>query len=110
MIPEKWWLAYAHVAGAELAVVAGLPDAAERLVEAEPAVAENDWAAACLARATARHTGDPRLMAGSVARWECLGARFERAVTLVLLPERAAEAGAELAALRATMPGPRWIP
>jgi predicted ATPase/DNA-binding CsgD family transcriptional regulator len=108
--PEKWWLAYAHAAGAELAVVAGLPDAAERLVAAEAAAAENDWAAACLARATARHTGDPRLMAESVTRWERIGARFERAVTLVLLPERAAEGGEELAALRATMPGPQWIP
>ena len=62
----KWWLAYAHATGAELAVVAGLPDAAERLVAAEPAAAENDWAAACLARATARHTGNPELMAESV--------------------------------------------
>lgn len=55
--PEKWWLPYAHAAGAELAVVAGLPDAAQRLADAAPAAAENDWAAACLARATARHTG-----------------------------------------------------
>jgi predicted ATPase/DNA-binding CsgD family transcriptional regulator len=108
--PEKWWLAYAHAAGAELAVIAGLPDAAERLRQAEPAATENDWAAACLARATARHTGDLRLMVESVTRWERLGARFERAVTLLLLPERAAEGGAELAALRATTPGPQWIP
>jgi hypothetical protein len=64
--PEKWWLAYAHAAGAELAVVAGLPDAAERLAAAESAAAENDWASACLARATARHTGDPRLMVEAV--------------------------------------------
>ncbi|GAB3892031.1 hypothetical protein GCM10029964_066170 [Kibdelosporangium lantanae] len=100
--PEKWWLPYAHAAGAELAVVAGLPDAAQRLVDAEPAAAENDWAAACLARATARHTGDQRLLAESVIRWEDIGARFERAVTLTLLPDRAAEGHAELAALTAT--------
>jgi hypothetical protein len=108
--PEKWWFAYAHAAGAELAVLAGLPDAAERLVAAEPAAAENDWAAACLIRATARHTGNPELMAESVARWEDLGARFERAVTLLLVPDRSAEGAAELDALQAKPPGPLWIP
>ncbi|MFF1615870.1 hypothetical protein ACFVYA_49780, partial [Amycolatopsis sp. NPDC058278] len=107
--PEKWWLAYAHAAGAELAVVAGLPDAAERLVAAEPAEAENDWAAACLARANARHTGDPRLMTEAVTRWERLGARFERAVTLLLVPDRAGEGRTELAALSVTIPGAQWI-
>jgi hypothetical protein len=83
--PEKWWFAYAHAAGAELAVVAGLPDAAERLVEAESAAVENDWAAACLLRAKGRQTGDPRLIAESAARWEQLGAQFELAVTLQLV-------------------------
>jgi predicted ATPase/DNA-binding CsgD family transcriptional regulator len=44
------WLApYARAAAAELAVHAGLPDADERLAAA--ATEENDWAAACLARA-----------------------------------------------------------
>lgn len=108
--PEKWWMAYAHAAGAELAVVAGLPDAAERLAEAGPAAEENDWAAACLTRATARHTGDPQLMADSVTKWERLGARFERAVTMLLVPERAEEGRAELTALKAAAPGPQWIP
>ncbi|GLY87028.1 hypothetical protein [Actinoallomurus iriomotensis] len=87
--PEKWWLAYAHAAGAELAVVAGSPDAGERLAAAESAAAENDWAAACLARATARHTGDVRPAIESVTRWERIGARFEPAVTLMLVPGRA---------------------
>ncbi|GAB3826060.1 ATP-binding protein [Kribbella italica] len=100
--PQKWWLPYAHAAGAELAVVAGLPDAAERLAEAGPAAAENDWAAACLARAAARRTGDLELLAESVAQWERLGARFERAVTLQLIPFRADEGAAELAALKAS--------
>lgn len=86
VFPEKWWFAYAHAAGAELAVVAGLPEAGERLVEAESAAAENDWAAACLLRAKGRQTGDPRLIAESVARWEQLGAQFELAVTLQLVP------------------------
>ncbi|MEU0090799.1 LuxR C-terminal-related transcriptional regulator [Kribbella sp. NPDC006257] len=83
--PEKWWFAYAHAAGAELAVVAGLPDAGERLVEAESAAVENDWAAACLLRAKGRQAGDPRLIAESAARWEQLGAQFELAVTLQLV-------------------------
>lgn len=104
--PEKWWLPYAHAAGAELAVVAELPDAAERLAAAEPAADKNDWAAACHARATARLTGDARLMADSVAGWERIGARFERAVTLLLVPGRADEGRAELDALAATMPVP----
>lgn len=107
--PEKWWLPYAHAAGAELAVVAGLPDATQRLAAAEPAATENDWAAACLARATARHTGDSRLMAEAVTRWERLGARFERAATLLLVPDRVEEGRAELDALKATVPGPQWI-
>jgi hypothetical protein len=102
--PEQWWLAYAHAAGAELAVAAGLPDATERLAAAQPAALESDWAAACLLRATARRTGDQRLLAESVTAWERIGARFERAATLALLPDRAAEGRAELAALGAVIP------
>ncbi len=77
---EKWWLPYAHAAGAELAVVAGLPHAAECLAAAEPAAAENDWAAACLTRAKARHTGDRRLMAEAVATFDRIDAAFERTI------------------------------
>ncbi|MEO3848323.1 LuxR C-terminal-related transcriptional regulator [Streptomyces sp. B8F3] len=99
----------AHRLSDELAVVAGLPDAARRLADAEPAAAENDWAAACLARATARHTGDRRLLTESVARWERIDARFERAVTLVLMPDRAAEGHAEPADLKATPPAPSSV-
>lgn len=68
---------YARAVGAELAVVAGLPDAAERLVAAAPAAEQNDWAAACLARATGRLHGDMDALAASVAGWERIGARFE---------------------------------
>jgi hypothetical protein len=49
-------------------------------------------------------------MAESVARWEDLGARFERAVTLLLVPGRSEEGAAELDALHAKPPGPLWIP
>ncbi|NRQ38408.1 hypothetical protein HII36_42265 [Nonomuraea sp. NN258] len=96
---------YATAACAELAVVAGLPDAAGLLTAAEPAGRENDWAAACLARAAGRLTGDAAALEASVAGWERIGARFERACTLWLLPARRDEAVAELAALGATHPG-----
>ncbi|WP_405064537.1 LuxR C-terminal-related transcriptional regulator [Kribbella sp. NBC_01505] len=78
--PEKWWLPYAHAAGAELAVVAGLPDAADYLLAAEPAAAENAWAAACLTRAKARYTGDRELFDQAVAQWERIDADFERTI------------------------------
>jgi hypothetical protein len=90
---------YAHSAGAELAVAAGLPDAAARVDAAEPAATENAWAAACLARAKGRLHGDPDELAAAVEGWERIGARFERAATLLLLPDRADEGRAELTAL-----------
>ena len=81
---EPWWVAYARAAGAELAVVADLPDAAERVALAEPLAAENDWAAAGPARARGR-LGDRHALADAVERWERLGARFERDRTAALL-------------------------
>ncbi|MFI0367867.1 LuxR C-terminal-related transcriptional regulator [Actinomadura sp. 1N219] len=90
---------YSHAVGAELAVVAGLPDAAARVAAAEAAAAENAWGAACLARARGRLHGDPGELAAAVEGWERIGARFERASTLLLLPERADEGCAELATL-----------
>ncbi len=81
---EPWWAAYARAAGAELAVVADLPDAAERIALAEPLAAENDWAAACLARARGR-LGDRSALGDAVERWERLGARFERECTAALM-------------------------
>ncbi|MFI0404506.1 LuxR C-terminal-related transcriptional regulator [Actinomadura sp. 3N508] len=90
---------FSHAAGAELAVVAGLPDAAARVDAAEAAAAENAWGAACLARARGRLHDDPGELAASVESWERIGARFERASTLLLLPDRAEEGRAELATL-----------
>lgn len=90
---------YAHPVGAELAVLAGLPDAAARIDAAEPAAAENAWGAACLARARGRLHGDPAELAAAVEGWERIGARFERASTLLLLPGREDEGRAELAEL-----------
>ncbi|MFF0309654.1 ATP-binding protein [Streptosporangium sp. NPDC004379] len=102
--PQGRYQTYARAAGAELAVAAGLPDAAERLASASAVAGENDWAAACLARAEGRRSGDGAALAASVAGWERAGARFERACTLLLLPDRAAEGRAELAALGCPAP------
>ena len=97
--PKGRYEAYAQAAGAELAVVAGLADVDERLSAAAAATRENYWAAACLARAHGRRNNDRDAFIESVAAWERIGARFERAHTLLLLPGRAAEAHIELEAL-----------
>jgi predicted ATPase/DNA-binding CsgD family transcriptional regulator len=97
--PERRWKGYARAAGAELAVVAGLPDAAERLARIEPLAEEHQWAAACLARARGRLERDPDAIAEALTRWERLDARFERACTLLLLPDREPDGRAELRAL-----------
>jgi len=98
---EGWWGPYARAAGAELAVVAGLPDAADRLAAAASAGAENDWAAACLTRATGRLCGDPDQLQSAVDAFARIDARFERACTLLLTPDGEPEGRAELAQLRA---------
>lgn len=95
---DQRWVGYARVVGAELAVMADLPDAGYRIIAAEPYAAESDWAAACLARVRGR-LGDHAALADAVEQWYRLGARFERAATLALLPDRADEGRAELAAL-----------
>ncbi|MCU4749720.1 MULTISPECIES: ATP-binding protein [unclassified Streptomyces] len=89
--PHQFYDAYAWAVAAEAAVVAGLPDARRRLAAAAPAGAENAWAAACLARAAGRLDGDPDALHASLAGWERIGATFERACTLTLLPDREAE-------------------
>jgi hypothetical protein len=74
---QPWYSAYANATGAELAVLADLPDAPKRLAQAERTCVENDWAAACVARARWRLTGDRDAMRGSIKTWERIGARFE---------------------------------
>ena len=68
-----------------------LPDATDRLAAAAPAGEENYWAAACLARAAGRLNGDHGALARSLAGWEGIDARFERACTLLLMDGRADE-------------------
>ncbi|MEN3537599.1 LuxR C-terminal-related transcriptional regulator [Microbispora sp. ZYX-F-249] len=101
--PQGRYQSYARAAGAELAVASGLPDAGRRVSVAAEGN-ENDWAAACLARAAGRLHGDADALQDSVERWERVGARFERACTLLLLPARAAEGRAELATLGCPAP------
>ena len=69
------------------------------LAAAAPAGEENYWSAACLARAAGRLDGDQGALARSLAGWEGIDARFERACTLLLMDGRADEGRAELATL-----------
>ena len=82
---------YARASGAELAVVAQLPDAAERVKAAAPAIEQNDWAAACLARARGRLLGDIDVLSASAREWERIGALFELAHTRDLIETLRAE-------------------
>ncbi|TDE36823.1 LuxR C-terminal-related transcriptional regulator [Actinomadura sp. 6K520] len=99
--PQDWYRTYARAAGAELAVATGLPDAAERLAAARDTAAENDWAAACLTRAAGRLHDDPDELSAAAEDWERIGARYERACTLLLIPGRLDEGRKELADLHA---------
>jgi len=90
---------YAWAIAAEVAVVARLPDADGRLAAAAPAGDENYWATACLDRAAGRLSGDRELLERSIAGWERIDARFERACTLMLLDDRTDEGLAELRAI-----------
>ncbi|MBE1561557.1 ATP-binding protein [Nonomuraea africana] len=100
---DPFFRAYAQAVGAELAVMARLPDAEARMGVASGS-GENAWAAACLARARGRLSGDRREVEAALTGWERIGARFERACTLLLLPDRAEEGRAELTALGCDQP------
>ncbi|GAB3896446.1 hypothetical protein GCM10029964_077800 [Kibdelosporangium lantanae] len=77
------FLPYARSVAAELAVVAGLPDAADILAAVTPT--DHPWASAYASRAAGRLHGDPALLADSAERWEQLGAGAELAYTRRLL-------------------------
>ncbi|MCM0677545.1 LuxR C-terminal-related transcriptional regulator [Micromonospora phytophila] len=91
--------AYARAAAAELAVVLGLPDAAEYVTAAARTAPENDWVTACLDRAAGRLHGDIAALTAAVSGWERIGARYERACTLLLIPGREVTGRNELASL-----------
>jgi predicted ATPase/DNA-binding CsgD family transcriptional regulator len=100
---------YAAAVTVEIAVVTGAPDAGEQLAEAQRHLAaENDFVAAQLLRAAGRLHGDETVLKSAIIGWEAIGARFERACTLLLLSDRVEEGLAELAALGCTPPAPSW--
>jgi len=110
---DAWWNvrhwyfdAYSWAAAAELAAAAAQPDAAARLRTAEPAAQENPFAAGLLARAKARLTHDPEHLDTALRAFEELGARYERAATLALMPSRLDEARSEFDELGVPMPQP----
>lgn len=103
-LPEPWHAQYANVAGVELAVVAGLPTAADLLGAAGSIPATSDWAAAGLLRAEGRLTGDVSAYTEAADLYDGIGARFERACTRLLLPDRATEGRADMVTLGATIP------
>jgi hypothetical protein len=108
---DAWWQvrhwyfdAYPWAAAAELAAASGAADASARLLTAEPAASENRWSAAVVARARARLTGDADELTRALGLFEQLGARYERACTLALMPSRLEEARAELDELGVPLP------
>lgn len=102
---ELWWAPYAHAAGAELAVVAGLPDADHWLNAAATTAAENNWAEACLIRAKARLSGDTAALRQAAERFARIDSRFEQACTLLLIPDRTDDGLAMLSELGVSPPG-----
>ena len=100
---------YVQAVRVETAVIAGSDDAEEQLVTAQRLAEENDFVAAQLLRAAGRLHHDETALKESVDGWEAIGARFERACTLLLLPDRVDEGAAELAALGCVPPDPSWF-
>ena len=105
--PTTWsrgYDAFACAIGVEVAVAAGAPDAERLLAATGELAAENDFVAASLARAAGRLRGDEGAYVAAVDLWEAIGARFERACTLLLIPSRADEGRRELDALGCPLP------
>jgi hypothetical protein len=90
---------------AELAVLTGAPDARDRITAARRVVDENPWALACLLRAEGRLDGDPVTMRAALDAFNELDARYEWAVTALLVGGDVAEEGrATLARLGVSAP------
>ncbi len=100
------WRAWYSSAWAEAAVLAGLPDAAERVARAVPMTVGNPIAQALVRRARGLAAGDEDGRAdlvGAAAALRSLGAKYQWARTLVMLGGTDRERGEqELAALGAT--------
>jgi hypothetical protein len=85
-------------------VVTAAVDAPAQIRAALPLARENAYAAGLLQRASGRLQRDPSQLEAAVTTWETIGARFERACTLTLLPTRREEGARELAQLGCPMP------
>jgi predicted ATPase/DNA-binding CsgD family transcriptional regulator len=103
---DGMWRAWYASAWAEAAVLAGLPDADDRLTRAASITAGNPIAEAVVRRASglAAANADGRAdVVGAAAELRCLGAKYQWARTLVMLGGEDRERGEqELAALGAT--------
>ena len=95
---------YARAVAVEIAVAAEHDEAGSMLDLARPMAVENEFVDAYLTRAEARLVGDQALLEAAVDKWQAVGARFERACTLWLMPSRRAEAGDELDRLGCAAP------
>jgi tetratricopeptide (TPR) repeat protein len=100
---------YVEAVRVEVAVIAASDDAEVQLAAAQRLAPENDFVAAQLLRTVGRLHHDEAALKESVAGWEAIGARFERACTLLLLPDGRDEGEAELAALGCIPPSPTWF-
>ena len=101
---------YTAAVVAEAAAITQAADRQQRLAEAEGFAAENDFVAAHTTRVAGLLSGDRETLMRSVRMWERIGARFERACTLVYIADRDSEGIRELAALGCpppASPGPR---
>jgi hypothetical protein len=101
---------YTAAVVAEAAAITQAADRQQRLAEAEGFAAENDFVAAHTTRVAGLLSGDRETLLRSVRMWERIGARFERACTLVYIADRDSEGIRELAALGCpppASPGPR---
>ncbi|WP_212835136.1 LuxR C-terminal-related transcriptional regulator [Catellatospora sp. TT07R-123] len=100
---HHWYVALRAEAG----VLAGSPDAAERLEQARAVVAGNPVAAAIVERAAALHTGDRERLVAAAAAFAAAGCPYQQARTMVLAGgEHAVSGAAVLSGLGlAPMPG-----
>jgi hypothetical protein len=85
--------AYAVAVRAEVAVVAGDAAAEAMIDDFASAARENSWAAACLDRARGRLHGDRDAFARALSGFDAIGARFEWAITALLMDDEQAAAG-----------------
>ena len=96
---------YLWSTAAEIAAARHEPDVVARLAEMQTNFAEHLWAVPTLARAEWRATGDLTRLHAAVAGYAAIGAHFEEAATLALLPGAEGDTGREtLRSLRCSMP------